>query len=50
MDTEINAMHVNPKHKPRADCKLSQKQYRIKIYMMHEQIQCHDACTNAVNN
>ena len=35
MDTEINAMHVNLKHKPRADCKLAQKQYRIKIYIMH---------------
>ena len=34
--------------KPRADCKLAQKKYRTKIYMMHEQIKCHDICPNAV--
>ena len=38
MDTEINAMHVNLKHKPRADCKLAQNNIEITIYMMHEQI------------
>ena len=26
------------KEKPRADCKLAQKKYRTKIYMMHEQL------------
>ena len=36
------------KQKPRADCKLAEKQYRTKIYMMYEQIKCHDACSNAV--
>ena len=36
------------KTKPRADCKLAQKKYRTKIYMMHEQFKCHDACSNAV--
>ena len=36
------------KQKPRADCKLAQKKYRTKNYMMHEQIKCHDACPNAV--
>ena len=34
--------------KPRADCKLAQKKYRTKIYMMHEQIKCSDAWPNAV--
>ena len=33
--------------KPKADCKLAQKN-RTKIYMMHEQLKCHDACSNAV--
>ena len=33
--------------KPRADGKLAQKN-RTKIYMMHEQFKCHDACSNAV--
>ena len=33
--------------KPRADCKLAQKN-RIKIHMMHEQFKFHDACSNAV--
>ena len=39
------------KKKPRADCKLAQKKKknRAKIYMMHEQFKCHDACFNAVN-
>ena len=36
------------KEKPRADFKLAQKKYRTKIYMMHEQFKCHDACSNAV--
>ena len=31
-----------------ADCKLAQKKYRIKIYMMHEQIKWYDACPNAM--
>ena len=35
------------KKKPRADCKLAQKN-RIKIYMMHEQFKSHDACSNAM--
>ena len=35
------------KKKPRADYKLAQKN-RTKIYMMHEQFKCHDACSNAV--
>ena len=35
------------KKKPRANCKLTQKN-RTKIYMMHEQFKCHDACSNAV--
>ena len=34
--------------KPRADYKLAQKKYITKIYMMHEQFKCHDACTNAM--
>ena len=34
--------------KPRVDCKLAQKNNRSKIYMMHEQFKCHDACPNAV--
>ena len=34
--------------KPRADCKLAQKKYRTKFYMMHEQIKCSDAWPNAV--
>ena len=33
---------------PRADCKLAHKTYRTKIYMMHEQFKCHDACSNAL--
>ena len=44
-----------PKHtakrkntKPRIDCKLAQKGYKKKNYMMHEQSKCHDACPNAV--
>ena len=36
------------KKKPRADCKLAQKEYKNKSYMMHEQSKCHDACPNAV--
>ena len=36
------------KKKPRADCKLAQKKYRTKNYMMLEQIKCHDTCPNAV--
>ena len=36
------------KQKLRADCKLAQKKYRKKNYMMHEQFKCHDACSNAV--
>ena len=36
------------KQKPRADCKLAQKKYRTKNYMMLEQIKCHDTCPNAV--
>ena len=36
------------KEKPRADSKLAQKKYRTKIYVMHEQFKCHDACSNAV--
>ena len=36
------------KEKPKADCKLAQKKNRTKIYMMHEQFKCHDACSNAV--
>ena len=36
------------KQKLRADCKLAQKKNRIKIYMMHEQFKCHDACSNVV--
>ena len=35
------------KKKPRADYKLAQKN-RTKIYMMHKQFKCHDACSNAV--
>ena len=31
-----------------ADCKLAQKKYKTKIYMMHEQFKCRDACSNAV--
>ena len=36
------------KKRPKADCKLAQKKYRTKIYMMHEQFKWHDACPNAV--
>ena len=36
------------KQKPRADCKLAQKKYRTKIYIMHEEFKYHDACSNAV--
>ena len=36
------------KKKPRADCKVSTKKNRTKIYMMREQFKCHDACSNAV--
>ena len=38
----------NKKEKRRVDCKLAQNKYRTKIYMMHEEFKCHDACSNAV--
>ena len=47
--TETQNRIKTRKEKPRVDCKLAQKKYRIKKnYMMHEQIKCHDACPNAI--
>ena len=46
--TQSERKKKTKKQKPRADCKLAQKKYRTKIYMMHEQFKCHDACPNIV--
>ena len=36
------------KKKTKGRLQVSTKKYRTKIYMMHEQIKCHDACPSAV--
>ena len=36
--TKTQSKGTKQKKTPRADCKLAQKKYRTKIYMMHEQI------------
>ena len=46
--TKTQKQNKKKKEKPRANCKLAQKKNRTKIYMMHEQFKCHDACSNAV--
>ena len=46
--TQSRTKEKKKKKKPKAGCKLAQKKYRTKIYVMHEQFKCHDACSNAV--
>ena len=46
--TKTQSKRTKQKKTLRADYKLAQKKYRTKIYMMHEQLKCHDACPNAV--
>ena len=47
-DQDTKQKKKKKKKKPRADCKLAQKKYRTKNYMVRGQFKCHAACSNAV--
>ena len=40
---------ITERRKNQGRLQVSIKNNRAKIYMMHEQFKCHDACSNAVN-
>ena len=46
--TKTQSKKKKKNKKPMEDCRLAQKNYRTKIYMMHEQFKWHDACPNAM--